>query len=153
LQFARSINTAKNKIAEPWKSYLDQLAADPLFQQIELQHVRKERLNPAIKEAKSLNLQSQRGLAMMFDIVTQHGPGWRMGKRKYRDVQLQQLLWGAKTENERLEIIANFTADMSLPEYKEKVRERRMSIAKGQGKVHGRSYDLTRDFGLTEKPF
>ena len=53
------------------------------------------------------------------------------------------------SEVELRQIIANAVADASLPAFREDVRSRKMTIATGQGTVHGASYDLS-NWGLGE---
>ncbi|XHX78704.1 MAG: DUF2272 domain-containing protein [Stenomitos frigidus ULC029] len=162
LAFARSINNTKNRIIEPWSSYFRKLEADSAFQQIQLNHVRP-RLKSAANYAQKFQLRSERAFALMFDIVTQSGSAWLTCKREVcqkrarlidqRRTTLQQQLGRSLTERELLTIIANVVADTSLPKWREDVRKRKLTIVNGVGTVHGRAFDLTRNFGLTDQPW
>lgn len=150
------------KLMEPWATYFRKLEADSAFGQIQLRQVRN-RMNVAAKYARQFGLRSERGLALMFDIVTQSGGAWltcsktvckkRAALIEQGRATLQQRLGRSLTEREMLTIIANVVADTSLPEWREKVRVRKMTIVNGHGKVHGRQFDLARDFGLTDQPW
>lgn len=150
------------QLVEPWATYFRKLEADSAFQQIQLRQVRN-RMNVAIKYAGQFGLRSERGLALMFDIVTQAGSAWltcskTVCKKRAAIIEqgratLQQRLGRSPTEREMLTLIANVVADTSLPEWREKVRVRKMTIVNGHGKVHGRQFDLARDFGLSDQPW
>ncbi len=162
LAFARSINNAKNRIMEPWFTYFRKLEENSAFQQIQLKHVRP-RLKKAADYAQQFQLRSERGFALMFDIVTQSGPAWLTCSRKACQARLplieqrraasQQQLGRSLTERELLTIIANVVADTSSPRWREDVRKRKMTIVTGVGHVHGRNFNLERDFGLADQPW
>lgn len=155
LRFARSINDARNNIIEPWKTYFGRLAQDPLFQQIQLRDARR-RMDDAVNYARLLGLRTERALAVMFDNVTQNGSAWLRVKNRHALVQQlrvarEQQLGRGLTEREFLAVIANVVADTVLPRWRENVRRRRMTIVEGRGRVHGRDFDLEREFGLTDQ--
>lgn len=154
LAFAVSINNARNSIVEPWAAHFHALAADPLFQCIEIKHARQS-MDVAVEIAEQLGLQTERGLALVFDNVTQDGPGWLKVKNRaaliqQRRAEMEKQLGRTLIEREFLEVIANVIADTVKPKYKTKVLQRRMTIVQGHGTVHGEYYDLERDFGLTD---
>jgi hypothetical protein len=165
MRFASSINDRRCdpgnerthkfcKLVEPWASYFRRLEADSAFQQIQLRRVRKS-MNVAVKYARQFGLRSERGFALMFDIVTQSGAGWLTCKKpackkrapmiEQQRTAKQQQLGRSLTEREMLTIIANVVADTSLPKWRERVRIRKMSIVQGSGKV--------KQFGLTDRPW
>jgi hypothetical protein len=162
LAFARSINNAKNRVMEPWVTYFRKLEANPAFQQIQLKHVRP-RLKKAADYAQQFQLRSERSFALMFDIVTQSGSAWLTCNRKSCQARLplieqrraaaQQQLGRLLTERELLAIIANVVADTSSSKWREDVRKRKMVIVTGVGIVHGHTFNLQRDFGLTDQPW
>ncbi len=156
LAFARSINDARHRIVEPWRTYFARLAEDPEFRAIQLRQVRG-RMNAAERTARALGLVSERGLALMFDNVTQNGPAWldARGRRALLERRLadHRAVHGEPSERERLAIIAGVVADTVKPQYREGVRRRRMTIVNGTGVVHGTRFDLERQFGLTDRPW
>ncbi len=167
MDFARSVNDAHNRIVEPWRARFARLTEDPGFREIQL-HAVRPRMDAAERDALRLGLTTERGLAMMFDNVTQLGPAWlevhigktatapgrtRAAMLQERMNQRQQQLGRNLTERERLEVIANLVADTSSPRWREDVRRRRMTIVNGTGVVHGTHFDLGRQFGLTDQPW
>ena len=51
-----------------------------------------------------------------------------------------------------LQTVANRRAATSNPAYVNDVRIRKLTIANGQGVVHGRRYDLASQYGMTLAP-
>jgi hypothetical protein len=157
MRFVRSINDKRKRIVALWASRFGQLANDPLFRSIQLRHIRRG-MNAAVNHAKRFGLRSERGLALMFDTVTQNGAAWpkvrnRAALIKQRSAAFRQRMGRPPTEREFLEIIANVIADTVNPRWSEDVRRRRMTIVRGRGRVHGQNRDLGREFGLTDQPF
>jgi len=52
-------------------------------------------------------------------------------------------------EWEIMKAVANAVAEASNPRWVEDVRKRKLCIANGTGTVHGRTYNLARDFDIT----
>jgi hypothetical protein len=65
----------------------------------------------------------------------------------------QRKLGRSLREPELLAVMANVIADTVLPRWKEMVRKRRTMLATGTGFVHGRRFDLAKDFGITNAPW
>lgn len=150
---------SKNKIVEPWKTYFGKLETDSEFRKIQVKAVRRA-LGKARKWFDYFGFKTERGLAFMFDLVSSHGGAWLdapkfKGRRKaLLDKMLAakkaQLGRSALTELEKMEVIANMIADASLPEWREKARLRKLWFVRGIGKVHGRLWDIKKDFGITD---
>jgi peptidoglycan hydrolase-like protein with peptidoglycan-binding domain len=160
LKWARSINDYSNRnnprVREPWAGYFQQLGDAPEFQRIQLRHVRP-RMDTAGRYARRFGLVTERGLALMFDVVTQQGEHW-LGRRRdalirQRCSELKQQLRRDLNERERLEIIVNVIAQTVKPRWSNEVRVRKMAIVDGRGTVHGRPFDLEHEFGLTDQPW
>ncbi|MFN0109458.1 MAG: D-alanyl-D-alanine carboxypeptidase family protein [Blastocatellia bacterium] len=148
-----------NKIIEPWKTYFGRLENDSEFRKIQVKAVRRA-LDRARSWFKEFGFKTERGFVFMFDLVSSHGGAWLnapkfKGKRK---ALLQQMLaakqaqlgGNALTESQKMEVIANMIADVSLPEWREKARVRKLWFVRGVGKVHGRLFDIRKDFGVTD---
>src|SRR5690606_29702390 len=56
------------------------------------------------------------------------------------------------SELEKLEVIANMIANASSSRWRERVRVRKLWFVTGTGKVHGRFWDLAKDFGVSDAP-
>ncbi|MBL8799844.1 MAG: hypothetical protein JNM56_38535 [Planctomycetia bacterium] len=151
LEFARSLSNSAGQLLPPWNGQLAALANDVGFREIQLRTLRG-RMDVAVRQARELFFQSERGLVMLFDVITQHGEGWRKranrGQRFHDQTADRELL-----ERERLLELADLLADTSPDRYQEEVRARRRTIALGVGTIHGRAFNLPRDFGMTDFPF
>lgn len=147
-----------NRIIEPWKTYFSGLENDPEFRKIQVKAVCK-----AIAQARRwfnyFGFKTERGFAFMFDLVSSHGAAWLDAKKfkGQRVALLQQMIQANKTklnraltELETMEVIANMIADVSLKEWREKVRIRKLWFVNGVGKVHGTLFDIRKDFGITD---
>src|SRR2546430_1617936 len=62
------------------------------------------------------------------------------------------ILSADEQEVARMEIIARDRAEVASPKWREDVLRRKLTIAQGKGTVHGRSYDLDRDFAIGLDP-
>ncbi len=103
-------------------------------------------INKAHDIAKEFNLKSERGLALALDIAVQNG------SVDATDYIKQRMAEGA-SEAEILRLMANAVADQSNPRWGEDVRARKLAIAAGRGRVHGKDYDLGQEFGLTDDSY
>ena len=98
----------------------------------------------------------------MFDLVSSHGGAWlnapkfKGRRRKVLHAMLEkkktEVGRADLTEPQKLEVIANMIADVSSEKWREQVRVRKLWFVKGSGEVHGRFWDLAKDFGVTDAP-
>jgi hypothetical protein len=152
VQFARTLNDSKSRILEPWRSRFKALGGEPEFQDVQIEFA-KTLLDKAKSFFKEYNLKTERGLSLMFDIVVQNGSisketKWKIMKaRKEKEADLRREL----IEREFLEIIAHIRAEAANPRWVEDVRSRKLTIARGEGEVHGRFYNLEQEFGLGDQ--
>jgi uncharacterized protein YgiM (DUF1202 family) len=152
VQFARSLNDSKSRILEPWRSRFKALGKEPEFQDVQIEFA-KTLLNKAKSFFKEYNLKTERGLSLMFDIVVQNGSIAEETKfqileaRKKKEASLRREL----IEREFLEIIAHKRAEAANPRWVEDVRSRKLTIARGEGEVHGKLYNLQQEFGLGDQ--
>ncbi len=102
---------------------------------------------------KEYGLWSQRGYALMFDLAVQNGginsivKGHILSdfkkitsKNKY-DIEVQ-----------KLQFIAIRRAEASNPRWVNDVKQRKLAIASGKGRVHGHTVDVAKDFNITLLP-
>jgi len=152
MNFARSINDSKNRIKPPWDSRFKALGKVPEFQDVQIEFA-KNLLDKAKRLAEEYHLRTERGLALMFDIVVQNGtikPETKsqiLAARQKKEAALGRAL----TEREYLEIIGNKRAEAANPRWIEDVRSRKLTIAKGEGEVHGKYYHLDQEFDLDDR--
>jgi len=136
-----------------WGDRLRALGATPAFQQIQV-HFAGKRFEWALRRARELGYQTERAVALLFDIRVQNGS---VGKRVTAEVKSAQ----GESEFEKgsrewevasLMLLANRRAEVAHPRWVEDVRARKLTIARGKGKVHGHDVDLARDFGINWTP-
>jgi putative peptidoglycan binding protein len=149
LDWAQSIQDPRFRLVEPWRGMFKTLGRQPEFQDIEQAHA-----TTTLSDAKALclayGLESERAVALMFDILTQNG-----SISPLVQAQIQQdytLLpaaapW-ADLEVERMRIVAVRRAAASRPQWQMDVRSRKLTVANGTGVVHGRQYDLEAMYGI-----
>jgi len=150
MAFARSIQDPNRKtVLEPWRGMFKTLGRTEEFQRIEA-----DAANALYKAAGQLcaeyGLWSERGVALMFDIKTQNGSiGSAVKAQILSDFSnLPPTLPEEEQETARLRIVANRRAEAANKKWVEDVRERKLCIADGRGKVHGIQYDLEGQFGI-----
>jgi hypothetical protein len=99
-------------------------------------------------------LRTERGAALMFDILVQNGSIIGLVKAQIdKDFAvLPATDESPQADLPRLRIIAHRRAAACRPEYVEDVRRRKLTIAEGKGVVHGIPYDLEAQFGLRLAP-
>ena len=102
---------------------------------------------PAAETANTLELKTELGRALAFDVHVQNG-GIKASARKEIETALQEN--PLTTERELRIIIAHAVADASAS-FREDVRSRKLTIATGAGKVHGELFVLS-NWGLDESP-
>lgn len=150
LAWARSIQDPRRFVLfEPWRGCFKTLGRRAEFQAIQTaaSAFLQERARGMCRE---YGLRSERGLALMFDIVVQNGSISPLVR-----AQIERAV-GALTpsgdpatdEVARLRIIANRRAEAANPRWVEDVRTRKLTIANGSGVVHGRHYDLEEQYGI-----
>jgi hypothetical protein len=150
LDWARSIQSSRHVIAEPWGGLLKTLARTPEFQAIETEHAGRL-LQTARALCSTYSVHSERALALMFDIAVQNGSIDEVVCAQIeRDfTALDNGLPADAIEVARLRIVATRRADAANPTYANDVRIRKLTIANGEGVVHGRRYDLAAQYGIT----
>lgn len=150
-----------NRIVEPWRTYFSRLERDPEFRKVQVKAVRRA-LDRARHWYNYFVFRTERGFAFMFDIVSSHGGAWlNAPKFKGKRIALLRNMLAAKkaavgrdalTELEKMDVISNMIADVSSPEWRERVRVRKLWFVRGRGIVHGKQYDIAKNFGITDNP-
>src|SRR5207253_8685255 len=130
--FAQSISIDNGERIQPqWESAFKALGEAPEVQEIENTHA-QHYWEAGLHFANAFTLQSERGLALCFDIAVQN----RVTDGMITEVQ-QKIGSGAVSEPEKMQIIAHVVADHANPIYYNDVLKRKMTFATGQGTVHG----------------
>jgi hypothetical protein len=146
LAWASSVSSgaSKNTLAEPYKSGFRQLGETSLGQELQQKRVDADYFQPALATAKAYGLTTELGIALAFDIHVQDGGINHIVGAKVR----AQMHPGISERDVRM-LIANGIADHALPAWSEDVRTRKLTVATGEGTVHGVHY-LLKNWGLDE---
>jgi hypothetical protein len=157
MQWAKKIQKPGKDDVNPWprwKKEFQALGRTPEYQQIQIGAAQNV-YNKALRLSKQFGLKSERGVAFMFDIVTQNGgiekPGLQIGKGILKDIEALKKS-GKDSEEARMIIIAEHRADACNPRWRADVLKRKTTIAKGHGVVHTHRIDLDQQFGITLEP-
>ncbi len=155
LNWAASIQDRNTfTVYEPWKGLFSALGRTPEFQAVQLAHATNYQ-RTALELCAEYKVVTERALALMFDIAVQNGSI----DDKTRTCILTDF---AKlpsnsdplaSEVTRLQIISNRRAEAGKATSVEDIRRRKLTVANGQGTVHGISYDLEQQFGIRLTPF
>lgn len=154
LAWARSIQDPRRFVlSEPWRGLFKTLGRREEFQNIQVESA--DRLyRSALALSTDYGVQSERAVALMFDIKVQNGSISELVK-----VQIEQdfaLRERAEDQDDeevvRLRIIANRRAEAAHPQWVEDVRARKLTIAEGAGTVHGSYYNLDEQYGIRLTP-
>jgi hypothetical protein len=145
MEWARSIQSPKFRLHEPWQGFFKTLGRRTEYQDIQVAAA-KTMFDAAIALCKDYSVKSERAVALMFDIKTQNGSISNVVKAQITN-DFKRLPASAG-EVERLRIIANRRAEAALAQWVEDVRKRKLTIAEGQGTVHGSRYNLADQYGI-----
>lgn len=144
MEWADSISIPPKKvdIAAPWFNAFRIFGELAEIRALQRARAREKYFEPALKTATKFGLQSELGVALCFDIHVQNG-----GINAAREAKIRAQMPAAHEPALR-KIIASVIAETSKPKFVEDVRSRKLTIATGQGTVHGSTYILE-SWGLT----
>jgi hypothetical protein len=153
LAWARSIQSPRHVIAEPWAGWLKALGRTAEFQDIQVEAV-ADLFNGAVALARHYGLRSERAVALMFDIKVQNGS---IPARVEAAIRAEFAALGGPpdaldAEVSLLRVVANRRADVAAKRWRDDVRRRKLAIADGAGTVHGHVVDLEADYGIGLRP-
>ncbi len=153
LQWVRSIQAPSRRLVEPWAGMFKSLGRTDQYQQIQLKAAGRL-LGRARTLCASYGLGTERGVALMFDILAQNGSISATVEATIRQ-EFRGLgsLRGADREVGRMRVIAIRRAEAALPQWVADVRARKLTIAEGAGSVHGKRYELAGMYGIRLEPF
>jgi hypothetical protein len=144
IAFADSVSIPPKKalLAEPWRGAFHLFGSIAEVQEVQISRANQDYFQPALQTAAQLNLKSELGVALAFDIHVQNGGV----KKAIKDRLLAQVFPSEKALRIAL---ANEVADASAAAWVEDVRSRKLAIATGEGTVHGGAFTL-KSWGLDE---
>lgn len=134
-----------HRLMAHWTKVFKALAGVPEFQGVQRRFA-SSYLERAKAYLRTYGFSSERGLALCFDICVQMGSILKGAHDRYAAAVKPGM-----TEQQKLEAMATAIAPQGGP-WARDVLARKMTIAKGAGIVHGRPYQLERDFGITLGP-
>ena len=141
-EWAAAHTLKSGALAEPWRTMFAQFGAIPEVQAQQIRQAQQNYLQPAIRTARALRFTTELGLALCFDIHVQNG-----GVRAEVLSSIQRPDSNGMSEQERRRIVANSVAD-AAGKWADDVRVRKLTIANGEGTVHGHHYVLE-NWGLS----
>jgi hypothetical protein len=149
LAWARAIqDPARHRLHEPWRGLFKALGRRSECQEVQVELAQKS-YDAALALCRDYGLWSERGVALMFDVIVQNGSISRAVRAQIR-ADFAGL--GARSR-EALEVarmlsVARRRAAVCKPEWIRNVRVRKSAIAEGEGRVQGRMLDLAADYGI-----
>lgn len=137
MQWAYSVSIGNGeRIASDWSAAFATLGAVPEVQALQLGRVQSRYWSRAMRDASALNIQTEPGQALCFDIAVQNGGLDTSELDRIREEK-------AKSEADLLKIVTEVVADHARPKYRQDVLDRKLTFATGRGTVHGDKYDIS----------
>lgn len=146
IEWANAMSSGPNKEGLPaeWLHAFARLGDEPGIKRIQMQRAYDRYFVPCAAAAARLNLQSELGVMLAFDVHVQNG-GFKPGA-----VEQAAALPAGTAESVRREKLAAWVAQSARRKYQADVLSRKRTIALGQGVVHGAPYTLA-SWGLGEE--
>jgi hypothetical protein len=141
-----SMGSQKYRVESGWEKAFATFGTFPEVQAIQLQRVNKY-WDIAVRDAGRFGIETEMGVSLCFDIAVQNG-GIDFDSEERRIKGWLDDNPGTSELDRRVRI-ADVVAENSRPQYIEDVRQRKRTIATGDGQVHGVRY-ATRDWGIAE---
>jgi hypothetical protein len=149
LDWARSIQDRRFRLFEPWRGLFKTLGRREEYQDVQVKHA-GNLYNSALRLCEQYGVWSERAVALMFDIKVQNGSiSSRVRAEINKDFAgLDPQTGRDALEVARLKIVANRRAEAANPRWVEDVRRRKLTIAEGEGVVHGNHLNLEEQYGI-----
>jgi hypothetical protein len=147
LTWADSISEGKqkDKLKEPWVSAFRKFGESELGQRLQLDRVNSRYQKKAAEIVAKYGLTTELGHSLAFDIAVQNG--------SINDAAAAQIAAQIKpdmTQQQKREIIATAVGENAKNvKYRQDVLDRKLTIARGEGIVHGTNYVL-KNWGIAE---
>jgi len=110
-----------------------------------IQYASQRYLQRAVQIAEGYKFETERGFCLAFDIAVQNGSV----VPKARQWFLQHPEHKSPEEWRRLKALAHAVSQGALPQWRADVLSRKLAIAVGQGTVHGRWYNVKKEYGIS----
>lgn len=139
-----SVGPSKTRLREPWRTAFRTLGQTSEAQAQQISRAVRGYFQPALRTAAELGLRTELGIALCFDVHVQNGS---VTPRAREELRRDLAAHPVRNERELRILIANAVADTSKPRWREDVRSRKLTLATGAGRVHGRTY-VIKNWGL-----
>ena len=149
IAWADSVSRGAKKyaVAEPWRTYFNDLGNYREVQKLQVDRARDVYWNIAVRDATALELGEELDYVLLFDVAVQNG-GMR-SKNRLANTRAAFQEQNPSTARQKRSIIAQVVADTIGNTYRQDVLLRKRTIATGAGIVHSANYALT-DWGLLD---
>ena len=146
MAWARDINNGK-RLETEWYNQFVTLCKTTQFEQIQ-KNAMQEYIDQAYKIANDYNLKTERGLALALDISVQN---WDVNNTSRSNIK-NKIKNGAN-EQEVLKLLAQAAVDKANSDFKADVKLRKFTIVNGTGTVHGKYYDINKQYAITDAKY
>jgi peptidoglycan hydrolase-like protein with peptidoglycan-binding domain len=145
VEWADSISLGRNKtgVEKPWADAFKALGKTDAAKEAQLDRAKARYWATAERDAAQFGLTGTPGLALCFDIAVQNG-----GINEDDEIMAAFNEEPDATQRRKREIVAEEVALGSRPRFQDDVRSRKMTIATGEGIVHGGRFH-TADWGIS----
>jgi hypothetical protein len=133
----------KSRLPPEWKAAFARLGEEPIVKRLQMQRAYDAYFVPAAATWRKLKMSSELAVALCFDCHVQNG------KSRVQAVEELAPLAGRITDADMRLRLANRVADLSSPKWREDVRGRKTTLARGEADFRGRHYRLA-NWGLGE---
>jgi hypothetical protein len=150
VRWGESISLHQGQHVEPgWLKWFARLGEEPLVRKVQQEVVWDDYWRPAMESAHALELKTEWGLALCFDIHVQNGHATRAKKRLHQ-YQAECQRASTHTEKEHRRILAERISAGCKPIWRNAVFKRKHLFVAGKGTVNGYVFSLPH-WGLQER--
>lgn len=145
-KWAQELTVARGLLAREWRLRFERFGRMAEVQEEQRRVARERYWQPATRTAERVGLQSELGLALCFDVHVQNGGVKRKAEKEIGEWR------GTRSRVEELklrELVGRKVAESARKRYRADVLTRKLTIARGRGRVHGTEYALE-NWGLGE---
>lgn len=139
-----SLGADKSAVQPEWKQVFARLGDEPVIKRLQMQRAYDAYFVPAAATARRLGLDSELGMALAFDCHVQNG------RSRAQAVAELAPLKGTLPEAEMRQRLAPRVAELSAPRWRDDVRGRKTTLARGGGPFRRRQHALA-NWGLSEE--
>lgn len=148
VKWARDRQDSGFRLLPHWTAIFKNLGAVPAFQAVQARFA-KRYMDTARKIMKTFGFKSERALCLGFDIAVQCGSVTLGSRARYAKATVGRKI----DELAKLEALARAVQFQDSRGWVQRdILSRKLTIAKGFGVVHGRAYNLAKDFGIGDRP-